>query len=272
MSYKCLIYSDWFDKNKINNIKLNINKNIDIFIDQIPIIDNNNYKIFIVTEPTNIIPSIKNYIISNYYKFDLIITFDNDILQLPNTKICLYGTSWVNRCDYIKYENSNVSFIIGNKNSTDGHNLRHKLYNRKYEIKQNLDVYISTNNPIENIYNDKYLIEKNDIFNKDANYGYHLCIENSRQINYFSEKIMDCFQTMTITIYWGAPNINDFFDINGIIILDSNDPDEIINIINSYNLIDFYNNNIKSIIYNYNKCVEYLNYDDRIINIINNIN
>jgi len=31
-----------------------------------------------------------------------------------------------------------------------------------------------------------------------------------------TEKILDCFLTGTIPIYYGCPNVNDVFDINGI--------------------------------------------------------
>jgi hypothetical protein len=45
-----------------------------------------------------------------------------------------------------------------------------------------------------------------------AAYTYSICIENSREKNYVTEKITDCFLTGTIPIYLGCPNIQDVYD------------------------------------------------------------
>ena len=53
-------------------------------------------------------------------------------------------------------------------------------------------------------------------------YCFSICMENATYPNMFTEKITDCFMTGTIPIYYGIPNIGDFFDINGIIPLTDN--------------------------------------------------
>ena len=50
-----------------------------------------------------------------------------------------------------------------------------------------------------------------------APYRYSVVIENIREPNYFTEKIVDCFASGTVPIYWGCPNIGQFFDVRGII-------------------------------------------------------
>jgi hypothetical protein len=50
-------------------------------------------------------------------------------------------------------------------------------------------------------------------------YCFSIAMENATYQNMFTEKITDCFMTGTIPIYYGIPNIDDYFDINGIIIL-----------------------------------------------------
>lgn len=42
-------------------------------------------------------------------------------------------------------------------------------------------------------------------------------LENAQQETYFTEKILDCFATGTIPVYWGAPDIGDYFNEDGII-------------------------------------------------------
>lgn len=48
-------------------------------------------------------------------------------------------------------------------------------------------------------------------------YRFSIAIENGYRINCSTEKLSDCFLTGTIPIYFGCPNIGDYFDINGII-------------------------------------------------------
>jgi hypothetical protein len=42
-------------------------------------------------------------------------------------------------------------------------------------------------------------------------YRYSLAFENCRQRNYFTEKILDCWLAWTMPIYWGCPNLSDYF-------------------------------------------------------------
>jgi hypothetical protein len=45
-------------------------------------------------------------------------------------------------------------------------------------------------------------------------------IESCQEPGYFTEKIIDCFLTGTIPIYWGDPNIRDIFNPGGILFWD----------------------------------------------------
>ena len=51
-------------------------------------------------------------------------------------------------------------------------------------------------------------------------YMFSITIENCIHDTYFTEKITDCFANGVIPIYRGTQNINRFFDMDGIIILD----------------------------------------------------
>lgn len=42
-------------------------------------------------------------------------------------------------------------------------------------------------------------------------YRYALAFENCRQKNYFSEKAVDCWLAWTMPIYWGCPNLSEYF-------------------------------------------------------------
>jgi hypothetical protein len=63
-----------------------------------------------------------------------------------------------------------------------------------------------------------------------ADYTYSICIENSREKNYVTEKITDCFLMGTIPIYLGCPNIQEIYDERSYHLLD---PDKAISCIES---------------------------------------
>jgi hypothetical protein len=64
-----------------------------------------------------------------------------------------------------------------------------------------------------------------------APFRYSVAIENSRHDHYWTEKIADCFLAGTVPIYWGAPNIADYFPREAMIILDTLEPVEAAQII-----------------------------------------
>jgi hypothetical protein len=63
-----------------------------------------------------------------------------------------------------------------------------------------------------------------EIWNKFValnDYMFSIGIENTSENNYITEKFYDCILTDTIPIYFGAPNISDYFDMNGMVYLDN---------------------------------------------------
>jgi hypothetical protein len=52
-------------------------------------------------------------------------------------------------------------------------------------------------------------------------YWYSVVIENVQEVDYFTEKLLDCMLCGTLPIYWGAPNIEEYFDVAGMIICNS---------------------------------------------------
>ena len=67
-------------------------------------------------------------------------------------------------------------------------------------------------------------------------YKYSIALENSRQNNYFTEKFADAVLSWTVPIYWGCPNIADYFpeEAYHTIDINSNSPTEDI-----YNIIKY---------------------------------
>ena len=74
-----------------------------------------------------------------------------------------------------------------------------------------------------------------------APYDYSLCFENCSQRNYFSEKFTDAILSWTIPIYWGCPNIDEYFPPGSYYYIDitqQNAAQKIIEIINQPITVD----------------------------------
>ena len=74
---------------------------------------------------------------------------------------------------------------------------------------------------------------------------------------------MELFLFKTIPVYWGCSNIGDFFDIKGIIQV--NNIDDAIFKLNNVDE-NYYNDRIEVINNNYNKALQYVNYEKNIEN------
>jgi hypothetical protein len=96
---------------------------------------------------------------------------------------------------------------------------------------------------------------------------FHIAFENCREKNYFTEKLMDCFITKTIPIYYGCPNIEEFFDIEGMIVVGS--AEECISACNNLDH-SYYMSRIKHVNNNFQKCKQYVkDFTTRIYEAIN---
>jgi hypothetical protein len=48
-------------------------------------------------------------------------------------------------------------------------------------------------------------------------YRFSIAMENARQDEYFTEKLVDCFLTHTVPVYWGFPSLAEVFDARGVL-------------------------------------------------------
>lgn len=107
-----------------------------------------------------------------------------------------------------KSSHRQCSMLASDKNWTKGHRLRLSTAQKLY-TDDLADVWgTSVGRPLD------------QIIGALAPYRFSIAMENCRCENYFTEKLLNCFAVGTIPIYWGAPNIGDFFNTDGIITLD----------------------------------------------------
>jgi len=173
-----------------------------------------------------------------------------------------FGTSWIHNYDYSTKKKFQVSHLVGNKSLTYGHKLRKEIYYNQDKLKIPTDFYVSSFSPIQNTNNSKIIYDsKNELFESQ----FHICIENSKQKNLFTEKLIDCLFTKTVPIFYGCDNIGDFFDIRGFYII--NNFLDLMNVCNNLTENSYYDK-IDYIEKNFKLSINYVNLLDRLQKII----
>lgn len=248
------------------NIEIEYDKPVELFIDSFNGYDpnKNSFKI-LWTKECEAISNFKASAIQHKDKFDAFITYNDEMLnECKNSYLLPHGTAWVH--DYIfDTKKFQVSHLTGHKAMAVGHKMRQKVHYKQEKITIPKDFYISQYGGVENFAENKILGEKKEpLFDSQ----FHICIENSQQNNCFTEKLIDCLVTKTIPIYFGAPNIGDFFDINGMFI--ANSADEIVEICNSLNE-ETYGSKMEFVEKNFELSQKYITISDRLENTINEI-
>lgn len=203
---------------------------------------NNNQKdIAWLIEPKELHENIYNYVVDNYNKFYKIFTHDYELLKLPNAVLIPFGGCWIKKEEFFLYNKTkNISIICSSKNFLIGHKLRHECIS---QFKDQIDVYGNGYNSIESKLQGL----------KD--YRFQIVIENNKKDFYFTEKLIDCFVTGTIPIYYGCESIGDFFDKEGIIMFNS-----IYDLKNILETLDsnLYNSTLDAIKNNFNLAKKYI--------------
>lgn len=160
---------------------------------------------------------------TNYYKayrlrdyYDYILTFNKDFLTYnsltgSDSQWLYYplGGSWISPENWAIHEKTKLcSMIVPEERKGAGCALRHYLWHHVTGLFK-VDIYGKGFNPMPT---------KRTAL---SDYKYSIVIESMRLPGYFSEKIIDCMSQGTVPIYWGASDIGDYFDINGIIQFDN---------------------------------------------------
>jgi hypothetical protein len=164
------------------------------------------HKIGWILECRTLIPQVYDNLSNFINQYDFVLTHDKQLLEeFPDkTKKVIFGGCWVEEESYKIYPKSkNLSMIYSPKKFMPGHKLRHIIAESNIE---GLDLFgRGSSTPIEK--KEEALVD----------YKYSIVIENDKRENYFTEKLLDCFATGTIPVYYGCPNIGDYFDKQGII-------------------------------------------------------
>jgi hypothetical protein len=245
------------------DVSFETEKPCELYVDIIPTTPKTSVRILWLIEPHGIL-NIRDSVINNQDKFDLILTYDDYILEsCRNSKLFLYGTTWIEDFDLMQRKEYCITTLIGGKKQTEGHLLRHSLLDKIDSINSiQVHLFNSMNRPFRitrEFRQMKNHIRKNELFYSQ----FHIAIENIMSKNWFSEKVIDCFQTKTVPIYFGCPNIGEYFDLRGMFCVSS--LDEMINVCNNINP-KTYDEMIDYVDINYEISKDYVDYRGRIEN------
>lgn len=163
----------------------------------------------IIYESRAIIPDFYDAVLINPIRWKKIFTHDlsicdgKKIIHIPP-----FTPTWICESDYDIYKKSKlVSMIASDKMMCDGHFYRDRVA-KEFPY-------------TDHLYGKG---RRNELVNKIdglKDYMFSVAIENAKYDTYFTEKILDCFLTGTIPVYWGTDRIDTYFDPKGIINLES---------------------------------------------------
>jgi hypothetical protein len=201
------------------DIDIDTDKDVEVYIDEFntTTVPEGSIRIVILEE------SLQGALFSlaaNYKEsYTHLLTYQQRLLN-DNFKATLFHStinSWI-RNYILPQKKFCVSTLVGGKDDPmqSGYVLRHNLWRNQWKIIIPRDFYLSSHFRWDEIdYTGQKVLgdNKNPLFNS----MFHIAIENTAIDHYFSEKLLDCFQTKTIPIYYGCTNIHEYFNINGIL-------------------------------------------------------
>jgi hypothetical protein len=253
---KSSVFSVWkeFETDPVflSQAQFSFNKKVSVSYDTLSYDPSSEYKVLVYCGEPDCVLNITDEVIQSQNNFDLILSWKGKVLkECSNAEKFLFGGKTISEDKLQLNKTNQISYLTSNKNFTEGHNFRNSVFNffDTHNFDGDYDILIHRSPP---------RIDKEVIFN---NAKFSIIIENGKESDYFSEKIIDCIASKTIPIYKGCPTISEYFDMDGIIVFDT--LDDLIDIItNLHN--DYYEDLIEVVEKNYEISKQYWDYYDRI--------
>lgn len=206
---------DWYRGNENINDVVVVTESWFEFADQF----SEKIKIALIIEPKSINANSYLWIVQNHHKFKYVLTHNEELIATDPKKFIFYpfGGCWIEPSQRRVYEKTkNISIISSHKTQAIGHQLRHEIIKKYGHL-------------IDGVYGRGYTPVENKI-TALKDYRYSIVIENEKSDTWFTEKLIDCFATGTIPIYWGTDKVINHFYGSGLIML-SNRIDHIGNVL-----------------------------------------
>ena len=216
-------------------------------------------RVFAACEPTTYLGLDPDMVtkMGTFYK-GLILAWHASLSRLPQTRKFRMGSSWVSWSTKPEDKIFGIGAIFSGKNNAvfPGYAVRRKILAAENSISIPSMVF-SPSNTWKGIPFDYPLPSKKP----SLDFMFHFAIENCSEEGYFTEKIMDCFITYSVPIYFGDPKIADEFASEGIILLDQKD---IARQVNSFTP-DLYWKKIEAVVENRKRAEKYWHFEDNVV-------
>jgi len=196
----------------------------------------------LLMEPRNLDDTGYSICLGKLQQFKYVLTYDTDFKQKLGDKGLFYpiGGCWIKPDQQAIHPKTELcSMIASAKNIAPGHRLRHEIA-AKHPDKINL--YGGGYRPVE--------------FKAQAlsPYMFSFAIENVKANDLFTEKIIDCFLTGTVPIYWGTSELYKYFGTRGVMeFTDAASAGEILDVLTP----DLYHSLLPHIEYNFYEAMKY---------------
>lgn len=250
------------------DINIDTEKDVEVYMDEFNTapIPTGGIRIVILEEPLKGLLFEMAQIYTDRYTY--LLTYHEELLNSISKARLLHSDCSRSRINDYSFPEKvfSVSSIIGGKNNPkmEGYELRHDVWRNQDRIIIPEEFYLSSWikwNEVD--YNGKKILgdDKTPLYNSQ----FHIAIENTSIKDYFTEKILDCFKTKTVPIYFGCTNIGDYFNTDGIFIVRN-----LCQVIDSCNglKINTYSTMINAIEDNYERVRKWGYNPDRIKNIV----
>ena len=174
--------------------------------------------------------------------YDSIFTHDKELLDLDPTFKFVFGQGSIIEEVGVFKKSKLISCIVSDLQMNEGHRLRLEIAKQIEESGQ-VDMYGKAF---------KFVPRKIDAL-KD--YMFSFAMENAYYESYFTEKLHDCLLTGTMPIYLGAPNIGDFYNLDGMVIMER-DVDGEVSFDSEILSEEYYNDHLDAVKDNYERVLE----------------
>ena len=172
--------------------------------------------IFISDEPETVYTYPKRFL-AQFYQ---VVSCQQNMLH-DNTVMSLTGQTWfvdksfdeLMQTDHIEKTKA-ISVLCSDKQFTAGHKQRYDFVKR---LKQHFGDHLEWFGRGVQDFDDKW-----DVL---APYRFSIAIENSVYPHYMTEKLSDCYLAHTMPLYFGCPNVTDYFDEQSLVKIDLEDFD-----------------------------------------------
>jgi hypothetical protein len=169
------------------------------------------FKVIVQCEPPHLYLRFPGMVKTIADQVDLILTYNSELLELPNAEeFCPVG-SWISD-DIVLDKTDQISYLMSSKVFTPDQRMRFIIM-RRFSHLTRLGQFEF------NMHRSPPRAPTKDAFFTRAKFN--IACENQYYPNMFTEKLLDCFKTRTVPIYFGCPNLSNYFDIRGVLMFKS---------------------------------------------------